>query len=382
MSKRKQVTLSITVTDSENQNTSTSVVQTDSLMELKRLLDLAGVVQEAGVTEDTYTAAASNEVRMPNQRINNPRFGDNSLAEDDDLDLGLDDFDTISEFDAIDPNIIADTYNNLIQIVDTEEALARVADEFGITGEEVKKIIEFVRDNAKAEVGESQIIRSIRDYLPEEFDSRSVRVKPKLYNVSVEYLDQNFDSHIKFVRVEAEGEAEARNTAIEHAKDDAAKRGRKFTLVDADALVEENIAEAFGLRKSKWEEEQLRRQYEAVVALLPIEKMMVTVDQLGDNEYFGGDLMSGDSNIVCFAIETNAKPRLTFASTYGDVHMFKPGMKVLTYHDQTGAERPATVITAFTGKEWSTPEGREAIKSRMAKGGMDPKRKYSVRVFK
>jgi hypothetical protein len=138
--------------------------------------------------------------------------------------------------------------------------------------------------------------------------------------------------------------------------------------------LESEVDEAFGNSKS-WQ------KYAHTLALLPCPGMF-NVDQLGDNEYFGDDLKAGKSSIVCIAIDTGDKPRLTFASTYGGASNYLPGQNVLTYHDQTGKERPGTIITSFSGKEWSTPEGREHIKSAMAKGGMDPNKKYSVRVFK
>lgn len=145
-----------------------------------------------------------------------------------------------------------------------------------------------------------------------------------------------------------------------------------------DELMGESMDEAYGSsRHAK------HGGFKGTVALLPIPQMMVTLDQLQDNEYFGDGLQSGQSGVVCFAIETSSgKPRLTYASSWGNVSEFKTGDRYMTYHDQTGAERPATVITAFNGTEYMDPKGREAIKQRMASGGMDPRKKYSVRVFK
>jgi len=345
--------------------------------DLGRLLSLSGMTNEA---MEPYKASSSLKVRMPKQKPNNPRFSDNSLEEA-----------------PLDKVRIGHTFRNFSTFCDHEEAVARTADEYGITGEEVERIARSVANTKELEFSEdfddyNQVEpqevapKSIKDYLPSDFGSeREVQVKAKAFNVNVEWLDQEYNTHMGVYRVEAEGTAEARNKGIAQAQAEAQSKKMRFTLVDADALVEEKapeVDEAYGYsddpRKQRW----IDQNFEATAALLPIEKMMVTVDQLGDNEYFGDGLMKGDTSIVCFAIETNSKPRLTFASTYGGVSDWKPGMKVLTYHDQTGVERPATVVTAFTGQEWSSPEGREAIKARMAKGGMDPKRKYSVRVFK
>jgi hypothetical protein len=151
-----------------------------------------------------------------------------------------------------------------------------------------------------------------------------------------------------------------------------------YEKVSGIELNECEVDEAFGRGPNG---RRLATQFEHTLALLPCPGMF-NVDQLGDNEYFGDSLKTGQSSIVCIAIDTGDKPRLTFASTYGGASDYRPGQNVLTYHDQTGKERPGTIITSFTGKEWSTPEGRDNIKRDMAKGGMDPRKKYSVRVFK
>lgn len=146
--------------------------------------------------------------------------------------------------------------------------------------------------------------------------------------------------------------------------------------------LESEVDEAYGVNFDRRTGRVTDKQgYEHTLALLPCPGMF-SVDQLGENEYFGSDLQNGSASVVCISIETGAKPRLTFAITSGEVSDYRPGQNVLTYHDQTGKERPGTIVASFTGKEWSTPEGRERIKSAMAKGGMDPKKKYSVRVFK
>lgn len=151
---------------------------------------------------------------------------------------------------------------------------------------------------------------------------------------------------------------------------------------ESQKQLESEVDEAYGVNYNRRTGRMTDKSgYDHILALLPCPGMF-NVDSLGGNEYFGSDLQNGSASVVCISIETGDKPRLTFAITSGGVNEYRPGQSVLTYHDQTGKERPGTIVTAFTGKEWSTPEGREQVKRAMANGGMDPKRKYSVRVFK
>lgn len=148
--------------------------------------------------------------------------------------------------------------------------------------------------------------------------------------------------------------------------------------------LESEVDEAYGYRKDKWQQAAIDRQFKHTAALLPVPGKY-SLDQLGDHEYWGDDLKAGKSGYVIMKIDTGdpAKPRLTFCSTWGDpTTHWKAGDTVLTYHDQRGNERPAVVITSFSGPEWNDPKGREAIKKRMAAGGMDPNKKWSTRTFK
>lgn len=120
------------------------------------------------------------------------------------------------------------------------------------------------------------------------------------------------------------------------------------------------------------------------VALLPITGpgAMVNLDGLGDNEY--ARMNQPNEGIVGFAIEVSGgKTRLTYASSAGNVEgHYKPGQDVITYHDQSGAERPGKVLFAFNSDRYQSPEGRQQIETMLRNAGMDPKKKYSLRVFK
>lgn len=514
-----KITLNISSTDGENSSTTT--IQTDSLGELRRMLDLAGV-PTTGIEVDeqeTYKPSADLKVRSPDQRLTNARFADNPLEED---------FaEPELELSNVDPKYILDTFRDYSAIADDEEAIARTADAFGITGEEVQRVVDnamayesydvvsedFADYNDAAPKEVPPPAKSFKDYVSDLGAEREVKHNSKAFLVKLEWLDANYDSKFAELTIKAGTAKEAQQKAIEQAK---SANGGKLNLVDAE--VEETVAEANELTidaktgaiegpykdnldpksaahylqqypdgvlqndvfetysfiflnahgewkfyhsvrnavenwdwsddihdivdsfdgdeidtkqfmsgfwyepasdffpqvfhkegMAMWDrlrgeesQKQLESEvdeaygvnydrrtgrvtdkggYDHTLALLPCPGMF-SVDGLGENEYFGKDLQNGSASVVCIKIETGDKPRLTFAITSGGVNEYRPGQSVLTYHDQTGKERPGTIITAFTGKEWSTPEGREQVKSAMAKGGMDPKKKYSVRVFK
>lgn len=121
------------------------------------------------------------------------------------------------------------------------------------------------------------------------------------------------------------------------------------------------------------------------MALLPIpanDGGMVNLDGLGDNEY--ARMNQPNEGIVVLAIEVGGgKTRLTYASSAGNVEArYKPGTEVLTYHDQSGAERPGKILYAFDSNRYQSPEGRQEIAHKLQSVGMDAKKKYSLRVFK
>lgn len=121
------------------------------------------------------------------------------------------------------------------------------------------------------------------------------------------------------------------------------------------------------------------------MALLPIpanDGGMVNLDGLGDNEY--ARMNQPNEGIVVLAIEVGGgKTRLTYASSAGNVESrYKPGTEVLTYHDQSGAERPGKILYAFDSARYQSPEGRQEIAHKLQSVGMDAKKKYSLRVFK
>ena len=534
---KTDVTLTINVVgDEQSPNSSNTIITTDSLEELHRMLDLAGVPgaynQQAGAIQYTgsetpdvigaevdeqeaYLKPSSNQVRSPEIKTNNPRFADNSLEEDF---AGMD-------LENVNPHYITDTYGNFLAFVDHDEAVARTADEFGISGENVEKVVADAR-RAKAKAQEfsedfadyNQVEpkeeppapKSFKDYVSDLGAERELQHAAKKFMVKVEWLDSNYNSQFEEMVVSAGTAKEAEQTVIGMLKlnnggtlnmvdseveayagesvEEAneltidAKTGTvegpmkdnlspeeatKYTQTYPDGVLQNDAFETYSFifldangtwkfyhsvtkmvdswdwntdvqdivdsyngderdidrfvngfwyepasdffpqvfhndGMAMWDEvrggsetKQLesevdeafgnsygRGRYEHTLALLPCPGMF-SVDQLGDNEYFGDELKAGKSAIVCISIDTGTeKPRLTFASTYGGASDYRPGQSVLTYHDQTGKERPGRIVTSFTGKDWSTEEGRARIKSDMAKGGMDPKKKYSVRVFK
>ncbi|MNK29825.1 hypothetical protein D3C87_482280 [compost metagenome] len=399
-----KVTLSISSNDGENSSSTT--IQTDSLSELHRMLSLAGVTSsteaepeaaviptvepEAEVVEqETYKPSASNQVRNPNHKTNNPRFADNSLDEDianPDLDL-----------ENVNPHFITDTYANYLAFTDHEEAVARTADEFGITGEAVERVIDDARrakeqakefsedfdDYNQVEPGEEAppAPKGFKDYLSDLGSEREIKHAEKKFNVKVEWMDSNYDSQFADVVIAAGTPKEAEQAVIAQLKE---KNGGSLNIIDTEvALHEGEVDEAYGYRKNKWDQQSLDRRYDHQAALLPVPGMY-SVDTLGEHEYYGKDLTDGSGAYVVMKIDTGdaAKPRYTFCATAGDASDWKSGDTVLTYHDQSGKERPAVVITNFSAAEWNDPKGRMDIKNRMASGGMDPRKKYSVRTFK
>lgn len=436
---KMNIELTINTSDDENKPSSYSstTIRTDSLDELQRMLSLAGinatpaetpVEPEVEIVEEpeVYTQTADYKPRMPDQKLNNPRFSDNSIAED-------------AGFGA-NAREIADVYFSFLDFVDGEEAVARTADHFGVTGEEIERAVREVVDaEAFAETEEvscedcevedklEPACKTLRDYMSEaSSDSKEITMTLSGdvlgtfmdnldYRAAKAYLDsypagilqndtfetgsfifKNRKGQYRFFNVNADEVQdwdwktdikELVDTFNGDTRDIKAFLGG-FWYEPADEyfpevkggmdFYNEILDEAYG---QSWEAKH--GGYVGTVALLPIERMMVTLDQIGENEYFGDDLTSGRSGIVCFAIETGtANPRYTFASTYGNASEYRPNEKYMTYHDQTGKERPARVVTSFSGKEYMDPKGRETIKSNMAKGGMDPRKKYSVRVFK
>lgn len=317
-----------------NGNNSTTTITADSLEDLARMLQLAGIKAPAGgavvgaqpAVVDTTPSVEPAPVEEPVSDViadestdydygNNPtsrkgseydvssdthrkpqgthyvpaRSGDNPLDESDD-------------------RALADTYHGHRASVDHGEAVARTADEHGVPGEHVEKAVR----NHKAY---ESIAKGFMDYLRE---------------------------------VQAGG----------------------------------TVDEAYGARTNRRTGHTTYAQNS--VALLPITGAgsMVNLDGLGDNEY--ARMNQPNEGIVVFAIEVgDGKQRLTYASSAGNVESrYKPGTQVLTYHDQSGKERPGKVLFAFDSSRYQTPEGRKQIEDQLRQHGMDPKKKYSLRVFK
>lgn len=486
-------------------------------MDIKRLMELAGLDPSKNA-EGEYTKPASKKVRKPEQLANNPRFSDNSLAEDletDEIDndanasneevikyindivnnqnMNLYDavrsavdhfgFHTMHQVEKIysdwldadkdlteDYNLKDKIYSEFcreVQRVDHEEAVTRVADKFGVTGEEVEEIIrdmeqtsEGLEDDGSVEQIAEEVNSGLSDLLrafesdPSDETKAAVEQKLKKYNISdstfgiiskdLERMLMDVDNPTRFKNyfaktfsfvekladrgvfsdknavketfventgLDPETKSQIKNAisqlnlsdyygiisgddADDEAYDLALTIHRNFDLdfefldhVDEIAELykevynsEKGIDEAYGYRKNSYDQRALERQYSDIIALLPIPGLMETVDELGNNEYFGSDLEQGRSAVVCLAIATSSKPRLTFAITAGSASHYKPGDHVLTFHDQTGAERPADVLLTFSGEEWR--DNIDVVKEKMRKAGMDPKKKYSIRVFK
>lgn len=400
---KTDVTLMINTTEEgDRPSTSNTVIQVDSLEELHRMLDLAGVpgAYNYGAAEpvavepdmaeeqEVYTKPSSNMVRSPEQKLNNPRFADNSLAEDA--------FDM--ELENVNPHFITDTYADFLAFVDHEEAVARTADEFGITGEAVEKVVADARrakeqakefsedfnDYNQVEPGEeAPQAKGFKDYLSDLGAEREVQHADKRFQVKIEWMDSNYDSQFEDMVVTAGTAKEAEQAVISMLK---VQNGGHLNVLDTEVeayMGEGEVDEAYGYRKNKWEQDSLDRRYDHQAALLPVPGMY-SLETLGTHEYYGKDLTDGQGSYVVMKIDTGDpnKPRYTFCASYGDSSEWKAGDSVLTYHDQSGKERPAVVITNFSAAEWNDPAGRKDIASRMAKGGMDPKRKYSVRTFK
>ncbi len=520
-----KVTLSISSNDGENSSSTT--IQTDSLSDLHRMLSLAGVTStiepEVEVIEqEVYKPSASNQVRNPNHKINNPRFADNSLEEDF-ADPALD-------LENVNPHYITDTYADFLTFVDHDEAVARTADEFGITGEAVERVIddarrakedakEFSEDfddyNQVAPREEPPAPKGFKDYLSDLGAEREIKHAEKRFTVRVEWMDSSYNSqfeeevvtagtakeaeqaflsalkaknngNLNVIDTEVEefvGEAneltiDAKSGAIEgpfkdnldpesaahyltqypdgvlqndafeefsfiflnemgewkfyHSvrkaveswdwtadvedivdayngderdikrflngfwyepasdffpqvfhRDGMAMWDKVRGVEPAQKQLESEVDEAFGYRKNSYDQKALDRRYDHQAALLPVPGMY-SLETLGTHEYYGKDLTDGQGAYVVMRIETGdeAKPRFTFCATAGGISEWKSGDTVLTYHDQTGKERPGVVITAFDAAEWNDPVGRAEIAKRMAQGGMDPRKKYSVRTFK
>jgi len=398
---KTDVTLTINVADEgDRPNSSSTVIQVDSLEELHRMLDLAGVpgayqygepvdveqnIEDSSALEveeqETYKPSAENKVRNPDHKPNNPRFADNSLEERAEYIPGMQAED------------IVDMYFNFLAVSDHDEAVARVADEVGMRGEDIAKMVAKHKNNFGGAVSEDfndyndvaatelpPLPKGFKDYLSDLGAERVIQHEDKRFKVKVEWMDSNYDTQFEEMVVTAGTAKEAEQSVISMLKVD---HNNKVSIVDSEVeeyVGESEVDEAYGRPKDP-RQKGYYKSFEHTLALLPCPGMF-TVDQLGDNEYFGDNLKAGKSSIVVLSIDTGDKPRLTFASTYGGVSNYRPGQNVLTYHDQTGKERPGTIVLSFTGKEWSTPEGRAKIKSDMAKEGMDPKKKYSVRVFK
>lgn len=400
-----KVTLSIS--SNEGENSSSTTIQTNSLSELHRMLDLAGVpgaydyattnepvaqeVDAEVVEQETYKPSASNQVRNPNHKPNNPRFADNSLEED---------FaDPSMDLENVNPHFITDTYSNYLAFVDHEEAVARTADEFGITGEAVERVIDDARrakeqakefsedfdDYNQVEPGEEAppAPKGFKDYLSDLGAEREVQHADKRFQVKVEWMDSAYNSQFEDMVVTAGTAKEAEQAVLSMLK---INNGGKLNVIDTEVeefVGEGEVDEAYGYRKNSWDQKALDRRYDHQAALLPVPGMY-SLESLGTHEYYGKDLTDGKGAYVVMKIDTGdaAKPRYTFCATYGDASDWKAGDTVLTYHDQSGKERPAVVITNFSAAEWNDPAGRMDIAKRMAQGGMDPKKKYSVRTFK
>jgi hypothetical protein len=230
-----------TQSDCGNIETDTSL-DIESLADLHRLLDLAGipgaytntaevsVVPVLTVSESTteecdneYKGSTNLKVRNPEQKINNPRFGDNSLKEE------IDDFDMI-DFDApiedsedVDPIAVADMYHSFAKL-GHNEAVARTADYFGINGDYVEKLV------SNHEVYEDDL-NTFEDYLKE------AKTKNRNYRVVVEWSDANGSLHKDKFSIKHKTLKEATNTGIKLAKKNSKELYTGFKLLSSKAFV-------------------------------------------------------------------------------------------------------------------------------------------------
>lgn len=274
---KQQVTLSINTTgDGETPSSSSTTIQTNSVSELHRLLDLAGIpgaydystatpLPGAGadaamgeVDEDeTYKPSASNKVRKPSQLLNNPRFGDNSLKEDDfDMEPELD-IDQENDFNNVDPIEIADTFHKYLKSVDHDEAIARTADDFGIPGERVEQVIdrnaayesydlvsEDFDDYNIVETTEAPAApKGFKDYLGDFGKEREIQHPTRDFNVMVEWMDSKYESHFEKFVVNEGTKKEAEKAGIALAESNAKQMKTGFVLVDAE--VEDKLGESY-----------------------------------------------------------------------------------------------------------------------------------------
>jgi hypothetical protein len=342
-----------------NGNNSTTTISTESLEELARMLALAGV---PGTT--------------PSPEITDPGMG---------------------PMDASEPKDSIPVEEPAVQDNTEEEGPVEIADESEDYGNEPSsrkgyevadpRDVNTVSANAKVRYTPA---RSGDNPMAE--DEHPMRRVMQITDESASERDlaDTYHGH----RAEADhGEALAR-TADEHgvAGEDVERAVRQHKAYEGiakgfmDYLKEvqaaKEVDEAYGARTNR--RTGHTTYAENSVALLPITGpgAMVNLDGLGDNEY--ARMNQPNEGIVGFAIEVGGgKKRLTFASSAGNVESrYKPGTNVLTYHDQNGAERPGTVLFSFDSDRYQSPEGRAQIETMMRNAGMDPKKKYSLRVFK
>lgn len=344
-----QVTLTVSQVDPNGEASSTTTVNTNSLGELARMLQLAGlsnasvygevpaeepvvtpvdapiegpieVMDVTPVAEDSEelndygnnpssrkgyeydVARHAGKVRTKVRQVNN--YADNPMVEGE-----------LSEDLGLDMDQVEKSYFDNKRSMDHDAAVAATADEFGIRGEDVEKAISFERYSGKVALG-----RSLKEYFEE--------------------------------------------------------------------LQSELTAE---LGEDRWERAEQNRKrrhanYDHVIYMLPVEQNG-SLDDLEHNEYFGDGLQSGKSGIVVMRInagigDAGVKWRYSYVSTWGDPSYYKPTTKALVIHSQTQKEREAEILFTFTGKEYMDPQGRQQIAQKLQQVGMNPKRKYSLRVFK